>query len=289
MIDTRHAQMVEHLEEYVLGQLSAADQQDVEAHLRTCADCAGAVRELTETMGTIGETVPRLEPPAALKQRVLASIANEPQELASGVTPFQARSTVVDAGLPGRRSAEREGGSRHVPASSRWLLAAAAIVVLGLGTALVQIESSRRSLDADVRRANATATELQERLRQYSGQTDLALSILTAGDMRELSLVGRENAVAAAARAYWSPTRGLLVVADRLPTPPPGRIYQVWIIESGKPMSAGLLGEPTSGRGMLIAPPPRAGALGTVTVAVTDEPPGGLTAPSGTIRLAGSL
>jgi len=120
-------------------------------------------------------------------------------------------------------------------------------------------------------------------------ETDLALSILTAADMRELSLAGRENAVAAAARAYWSPTRGLLVVADRLPAPPPGRIYQVWVIESGQPVSAGLLGNQSEGRGMLVAPPPRQGTGIAVTVAVTDEPPGGLAAPSGTIRLAGSI
>ena len=269
MTDTRHAAIVERLEAYVLGELSAAEQRDVEAHLRACAACTSEVRELTETFGEIGDTVPILQPSAALKQRVLASIATEPQQGDATVVPFQSRSTAT---------------------RSRWLLAAAAIVILGLGAALGQLESSRRSLEEHVRRANATATELQERLRQYSGQTDLALSILTAGDMRELSLAGRENALAASSRAYWSPTRGLLVVADRMPTPPPGRIYQVWIIESGKPTSAGLLGgEPGSGRGMLIAPPPRAGSTGTVTIAVTDEPPGGLSAPSGTIRLAGSL
>jgi hypothetical protein len=71
--------------------------------------------------------------------------------------------------------------------------------------------------------------------------------------------------------------------------PPPGRIYQVWIIGGSGPVSAGLLGEQGSGRGMLIAPPPDRATPGPVTVAVTDEPPGGLPAPSGSIRLAGSL
>jgi len=78
-------------------------------------------------------------------------------------------------------------------------------------------------------------------------------------------------------------------VADRLPAPPEGRIYQVWIIEGGQPVSAGLLGEEPGNRGMLIVTPPRPGTGGSVTVAVTDEPPGGLQAPSGTIRLAGSI
>ena len=55
------------------------------------------------------------------------------------------------------------------------------------------------------------------------------------------------------------------------------------------PVSAGLLGEQGSGRGMLIAPPPAGLVPGSVTVAVTDEPPGGLSAPTGDIRLAGSI
>ncbi|HYJ94323.1 MAG TPA: anti-sigma factor, partial [Vicinamibacterales bacterium] len=112
---------------------------------------------------------------------------------------------------------------------------------------------------------------------------------LTANDMQPITMSGKENATASIARAYWSPTRGLLIVANDLPVPPPGRIYQVWVIGGGKPFSAGLLGEQGAGRGMLIAPPPSGVAPGAVTVAVTDEPPGGLPAPSGSIRLAGSL
>jgi anti-sigma-K factor RskA len=108
--------------------------------------------------------------------------------------------------------------------------------------------------------------------------------------MREIPLAGQESAAAAAARAYWSPARGLLVVADRLPAAPSGRVYQVWIIEKGSdPVSAGLLGDEPGNRGMLIVTPPRPGTGSSVTVAVTDEPPGGLSAPSGTMRLVGSI
>ena len=129
------------------------------------------------------------------------------------------------------------------------------------------------------RRRRRARPDLQRRLDQYAGQADLAVSILTASDMQPIAMAGRENATASTARAYWSPTRGLLIVADKLPMPPPGRIYQVWVIGGGTPVSAGLLGEQGSGRGMLIAPPPTGVAAGTVTVAVTDEPPGGLAAP----------
>jgi anti-sigma-K factor RskA len=169
--------------------------------------------------------------------------------------------------------------------------AAAAVLVLVLGAVVVRMDQSRRQLANEVARTQALNDELLKRLQRYSGQTDLALSILTSGDMREIPLTGKEVTAIAAARAYWSPTRGLLVVADRLPAAPPGRIYQVWVIEKGAPpASAGLLGEESTGRGMLIVTPPKPGLSGSVTVAVTDEPPGGLPAPSGTtFHLLGSI
>ena len=257
------------LEEYALGQLRPEQQAEVDLHLRDCPTCAQALREINEALALLAETSPAVEPPASLKARVLASLTEEREE------PSRAHTTV-----------ETRSGLQQWP----WLAAAAALLVsIGLAAMLYRSESQNRVLSQDVQRATAEATNLRERLQRFSSQTDLALSILTAADMRELSLAGRENAVAAAARAYWSPTRGLLVVADRLPAPPPGRIYQVWVIESGQPVSAGLLGNQSEGRGMLVAPPPRQGTGIAVTVAVTDEPPGGLAAPSGTIRLAGSI
>ena len=54
-----------------------------------------------------------------------------------------------------------------------------------------------------------------------------------------------------------------------------------------RPISAGLL-QPEGGRGMLLVPALRGVASGAITVAVTDEPPGGLSAPTGNTHLIGS-
>jgi hypothetical protein len=122
-------------------------------------------------------------------------------------------------------------------------------------------------------------------------QADRAVAILTAPDLRRIDLEGFNASRSATARAYWSSTQGLLIVADQLPLPPPGRVYQVWLIgsQSAAPVSAGLMDRPTTGRGMLIVPPPSGVAGSGVTVAVTDEPPGGLSAPTGSKHFAGSI
>lgn len=269
----RHVDIADKLEAYALGQLTAQESREVDEHLRDCSTCALEARELAAVLTGIGESVPPVAPSAALRQRVLAAVAAEPQE-------------------PARF--ERQVGVVQQPRRRIWTfvpLAAAAVLVVVFGAIALRMDQTRRELVDEVSRTLALNDELRRRVQLYSGQTDLALSILTAGDMREIPLTGNEAAAIAAARAYWSPTRGILVVADRMPVPPPGRIYQVWVIEKGgQPASAGLLGEQSTGRGMLIVPPPKPGLSSSVTVAVTDEPPGGLPAPSGKIfHLLGSI
>jgi anti-sigma-K factor RskA len=278
----RHDTIGAMLDEYALGQLSPAERRDVESHARECEVCAAGLRELTVVLQGLAHSVDPVVPPAALRQRVLGSLASQPQD-----PPRSTGGKVI--GLPPQAASMRRG------VHPGWL-AAAATVILGLAAALYLSDASRRSLVSDVERAEAAAAdaqtmaaEIRGQLGQYVGQADLAVSILTAADMQPVAMAGRENATGSTARAYWSPTRGLLIVANDLPVPPPGRIYQVWIIGGGKPVSAGLLGEQGSGRGMLIAAPPAGLTTGPVTVAVTDEPPGGLAAPSGSIRLAGSI
>jgi anti-sigma-K factor RskA len=286
----RHDTIGAMLDEYALGQLSQSERRDVESHVRECKVCAAGLRELSVVMEGLAHSVDPVAPPPALKQRVLASLAAQPQE--------PRRSTSGNVVAMGQSVVTVRRGVH--PA---WL-AAAAVAILGLAAALYSSDTTRRSLAGDVERARAdaaaagaaaadaqaTAAEIQRELGQYTTQADLAVSILTSADMRPVPMAGRENATGSASRAYWSATRGLLIVANDLPVPPPGRIYQVWIIpEKAQPISAGLLGERGSGRGMLIVPPPTGAVAGPVTVAVTDEPPGGLAAPSGTIRLAGSI
>ncbi|HET9361930.1 MAG TPA: anti-sigma factor, partial [Vicinamibacterales bacterium] len=224
-----HDTIAARLDEYALGQLSPEERHDVEVHVRECETCSADLRELTLVMEHVARTAGESTPPAALRTRVLDGLALQPQEppLSAGGGP-DARVVA----LPPARTAER---SR--PAIG-WLAAAAAVVV-ALGGLLYYSSASRQRLASELRGAEVTVTDLERRLAEYTGQADLAVSILTAGDMRSMALARPDAAGVSTARAYWSPTRGLLVVADQLPAPPPGRIYQVWLIGSGQqPLSA---------------------------------------------------
>jgi anti-sigma-K factor RskA len=277
MTMNRHDTIGARLDEYALGQLSPEERRDVEAHVRECEICSADLRELMLVMEQLARTAGESTPPASLRKRVLDGLASTPQD-----PPLAAQDARV-VPMPPARTAGR-------PRPAIGWLAAAGAVVVALGGLLYYSNDSRQRLASELRSTEAMVVELERRLAEYSGQADLAVSILTAGDMRPIALARPEATGVSTARAYWSQTRGLLVVADQLPMPPPGRIYQVWLIGSDQQaLSAGLLGAQGAARGMLIAPPPAGLAPGTVTVAVTDEPPGGLAAPTGSMSLVGSI
>ena len=265
----RHDEIQARLADYVLGELTAEDRRRVDAHVTTCPACATELRELGLAFQGIGLAEEAVPPPPHLRARVLDSLRDD----------SPAASELRRAPADSRAAA---------PAYGAWL-ALAATTALVLGAALFWSLQRNSGLRDALRTLDATAAELSERIGRNEQQADLAVSILTSPDMRRIDLAGFAASRDAVARAYWSPARGLLIVADRLPPPPAGRVYQVWLIgsDSAGPVSAGLLDDPGPGRGMLIVPAPQ-GVAGTVTIAVTDEPPGGLAAPTGGKHLAGS-
>lgn len=264
----RHDEIRELLADYTLGELPAAERERVRAHVATCAECAAESRELALAFQGIGLAADPVAPPPHLKARVLAQLASE-------------RHPSTSQG--------REGLRTPRPVGSWWLAAAAALAVVLGGLLIVATQRAARLAD-DLERADNDIARLTSEAADVAGQADLVVSILTATDMRRIDLEGYDAARNATARAYWSATKGLLIVADRLPVPPPGRTYQVWLIgnESPGPVSAGIIDSETTGRGMLIVAPPGGVRGSSVTVAVTDEPIGGAPSPTGSKHLAGS-
>ena len=265
MSDARHDALHPLLTDYVLGELDSAQRRDIDTHAATCEVCTAELRELGQAFHGIGLAETPQQPPAALRARVMADVAREAADAPSAQTDRP----------------------RWTPGFG-WF-AAAATVAMVFASLLVLAVMRNTRLEEALSRADLTHEEFVKQLDANEAQADLAVSILTAADMRRIELAPGDTR-GPLGRAYFSPARGLLIVADELPEPPAGRVYQVWLIGSrtNGPVSAGLLTQPRTGRGMLIVPTPSADTGGTITVAITDEPAGGLTSPTGAKHLVGS-
>jgi len=123
--------------------------------------------------------------------------------------------------------------------------------------------------------------------RRESDHDRLVNAVLAAPDLARIDLAGQPAAPSATARAYWSRSNGLVVLASNLPPLPAGRTYQLWVLtKEPAPLSAGLFQPDRDGRASMTVvtpvdmPPP-------VAMAVTIEPAGGVAAPTGDKYLVG--
>lgn len=250
---------------YVLGALDGADRLAFEAHLATCPVCSEEVRSLRRVADALAFAVPQRTPRPELRSRVLADLLDE---------------------TGGRQSAVRER-----PAVREWLpLAAAVILAIGLGLYSWQLQRRVSTLEARVdvaERSAETAQRATVEAQRAADQAQAAMAVLAAPDMVRIDLGGQPTAPRATARALWSRNRGMVFSTTNLPLAPRGRVYQVWVVTAGGPVSAGLLTPDPSGRAAAffntppdIAPP--------TAIAVTLEPAGGVAAPTGDRYLVGS-
>jgi anti-sigma-K factor RskA len=69
----------DHYELYVLGLAEEPEASEIHAHLgRECPTCVPGVRRARELMALLGTAAPPAQPPARLRQRVLAAVTDQP-------------------------------------------------------------------------------------------------------------------------------------------------------------------------------------------------------------------
>lgn len=206
--------------------------------------------------------------------RARYATAREVAALLALAAPDVAPPPSLGSRIVARALAERQ--ARRWPIAWGWLAAAAVfIAVLGWNAALqMQLQAQTQTIAA---------------LRAQLTTHETAVSVLAQGTPLARPLVGDAPAPQAQGMLYLDPegTTGLLVVRD-LPPPPPGKVYQLWLIRDGQRASGGLFSVDERGSAMLIVRAPQ--PLRTYqAVGVTAEPAGGSPGPTSPRIIGGRL
>lgn len=114
-----------------------------------------------------------------------------------------------------------------------------------------------------------------------AAKADRMLEILAAPDARRLDLRGRTGAPAAAGQALWSRSRGVIISAVRVPPPPSGEVYQVWLNMSSGQVSLGFAVPDAQGRVGAAFEFPDSVAGTIAGFQISREPSGGSSRPQG--------
>lgn len=171
-----------------------------------------------------------------------------------------------------------------------WLVTAASILAL-LGAAAYAMRLQIRVADLETRlRQTLVRVSIADRAmadaRRVAADAQASVAVLASPDVARVELTGQPAAPGASGRAYWSRARGLVLVASNLPTPPDGKVYQVWIITVHAPNIAGPMTIDATGASTTFFP--TASDIGApAEVVVTMEPRGDVTRPTGPRFLAG--
>ncbi len=241
-------------------------------------------REYLELLGLMGAAVEPIEPPPAIKQRLMAEVGGS--------------AVAAPVREPAREPVAEVVAMRQAPSSapsSRWALPLAASLALALagfsGYQTTQLAGQRRTID-----------ELSQRLEEVEARTPAvaALRGQLAAMRDQLAMVtGRGVEICAlrpmAGDAQLANSRGVLYVAadhqhwyltiEGLVPCKQGRSYQLWFVpEDGGPVSAGTF---DVGEGVRVELSSDTMPTATRAVTVTLEPAGGSQEPTGPAVLHG--
>ena len=274
---------LEALAELALGTLPASERPALEAWLAEHPEAQAELQALRESLGLLALTAPTVDPPVHLRARVLA-LAGQTRPGASGLNSSSDGRAPAAPGPAVARSPWR--AASPLP----WLAAAAcAVLAIGLGSWALQLRSEVERLQSSLQAAEArlATTEAEARLsRTRLARVEAETAILSAADLRRVDLAGQKGAPNAVARAFWSRAQGLVFTATRLPDLPKGRTYQLWVLTSGAPVSAGTFRPDGAGGTSVVFDTP-VSLPAPSGLAVSVEPEGGVPSPTGEIVLVG--
>jgi anti-sigma-K factor RskA len=268
------------LDAHSLGALDRPEARQLEKHLAGCPECRRLHKEAVEASALLALAAPLRRASPALRLRLRQRLAPR-SALRWFPAPRLGWATGVAALVAVSVGALSWGGFLQTQVNS--------LKSDNSRFAVLYDELDRRGETVDVlQKALTDAAFRQQNLQNLLQEQDQAMRVVALGGQQgQEDLVGTP-ASEAKGRYMWSEEEGLGVLfLINLPQLPSDETYQLWVVtEGGSPVSGGTFTAQDDGSARLIV---RASYLGgTLTgMAITVEPAGGSTTPTGEIVLQG--
>ena len=273
-----HDHYNEQLIHYALDALDASETRQIEEHLMGCDQCQTELEAWRDTSSRIAYVADPIQPSADLRQRILKEVRALKNQNQHPVTVAPILQKSSSSRLP-------------IPPNLPWWRTAPGIAAIAaslvLATALTSFLVFRQR-EGELR---SEVASLSKRLEEQKDEIALAKSeneLLSDPSARALMLMGTEAAPNARAKLVVDNKTGrALLVAQNLPAAPTGKAYQLWFIADGQPLPGRTFSTDSQGRAVLHDQIPEAGRKASI-FAVTVEPAGGVSSPTGEKVLLGA-
>jgi hypothetical protein len=213
----------------------------LEQHAAECPSCAETLRQFREVAAALGSAVPQVDPPPALRTRVLlAARRARPESVVQSSRWRWPRPRV----------------------SAAWGIAAASLVVSVLSltwVSMLQGQMAQLRADAAAERARA-------------GRYDQVVEVLASPQLAVRTLSPSGQDLHGWGTVYLDPTsRTGMLTARGMPPVQPGHVWQLWFVRGNERLSGGLLWPDHYGNGYCLLQVP-ADLQTFEGIGVTEEP-----------------
>lgn len=293
--------------------LSGEERERLLAHLAGCAACSAELDSLRSSAALLAFAAPfrPMEPArgARVRERLLARAAADreantqvgpPAGAADGLAGDDTDVTLIGAPppppvappSPPTTFVRREPDVIPITSAPRrrapllpWLAAAASLVAL-VGAGIYAASLRGRLSDAETRYAQVARerTELERRAQA----SEATLAAITAPASRVIEMAAARPQ-APSGRMFWDVAHNRWTfVAHHLPAVSQGREYQLWLITADQRKIPSVTFRPDAQGHAVVQATYAMSPDSLAAVAVTEEPAGGLPAPSGPVVIVGA-
>ncbi len=272
---------------FVLGTLDADEALRINAHVIQCPECRAEVETFQAVLSALPYAATPRQPPAHIKQQLLARIAASAPARASA-SPPRATPRWMQAFAGGTLALSLAFGYMLYDSNSR---------VTAIGGELAQTRQSIAQMTAQHNTNQTTIAQISDqheqdqqalvRMQEQIARDQESMTYIAAPQTVHHTLGGSDNR--ARATMYMQPgnTEAVLVIQG-MPRVAPGKTYQLWLAKPGAQVAAETFDVADDGTAMLRikAPAP----LSEYDQAmITIEQAGGASSPSDEIVLSGPL
>ncbi|MDP9176121.1 MAG: anti-sigma factor [Gemmatimonadota bacterium] len=301
-----HEEAYSELAAIALGAAPTEVSVAVREHAAACPECGPELVAMEEAVAQLGQLVPSAVVnrgrAAGIRSRLVTRARGEREtrslaaprgrpDLARGVasltglgnklTPESQRAVEPET----RKAGPRERQTRTFISGPVFLALAASIAFVVAAVQLGRMKAERDALRAKVA-SGADTAKAPDSTGRKGAENEALVAAMASPDVKIVSLAS-ENATQMG-RMFWNPSSNdWTFVVYTMPPPKPGMTYQVWLVTDSAKISAGTFNPDQRGHAFMQAKY----ALdkdALKAVAVTEEPAGGMPAPTGPIVISGS-
>lgn len=221
------------IESYILGHASPEEAGILECVMKNNAEVKAAFEEAQNTLEHLA-TAQAVTPPSDLKSKIWNKIQQE--QIVEEIKP------ALSIDIPERKDLKESTEGIIIKKNTGWKPYAIAASVLFLISAAGNL-FMMNTQSSDKKQMALLAAETKQQNQQMK-RMNQKLDMFSNPDMQMVMLKGVEKHTDAKAMVFWDKkTKEVYLNAEKLPKAPEGMQYQLWAIEDGKPVSAGMYTE----------------------------------------------